>query len=79
MMNKFETQVKLNVLPLGSYGIPIEMDWLENHQVILNLFKKTFTCLNKEGGKTTIIGIPRNISVRQISALEMKNSCKEGL
>ena len=48
MMDQFETQVKLNVLPLGSCGIPIEMDWLENHQVILNLFKKTFTCLNKE-------------------------------
>ena len=39
MMNQFDTQVKLNVLPLGSYGILVGMDWLEKHQVILNFFK----------------------------------------
>ena len=72
MMDKFETQVKLNVLPLGSYNILIGMDWLEKHQVILNCFQKTFTCLNKEGERTMIVGIPRKISVRQISDLQMK-------
>ena len=28
-MNQFETFVKLNVLPLGSYDVLIGMDWLE--------------------------------------------------
>ena len=28
-MDQFETFVKLNVLPLGSYDILISMDWLE--------------------------------------------------
>ena len=63
MMNKFETQVKLNVLPLGSYDVLIGMYWIEKHQVILNCFHKTFTRLNNEGEKTTMIGIPRKISV----------------
>ena len=38
MMNWFETKVKLNVLPLGSYDVLIGMDWLEKHQVILNFY-----------------------------------------
>ena len=56
MMNQFENQVILIVLPLGSYDILIGMDWLEKHQVILNCFQNTFTCLNKEGERITAIG-----------------------
>ena len=37
-LSQFETQFKLNVLPLGSYDVLICMDWLEKHQVILNCF-----------------------------------------
>ena len=36
VMDQFETFVKLNVLPLGSYDILIGMDWLEQHRVNLN-------------------------------------------
>ena len=39
-MDQFETFVKLNVLPLGSYDILIGMDWLEQHRVILNFYEK---------------------------------------
>ena len=42
IMDQFETFVKLNVLPLGSYDILIGMDWLEQHGVILNCYDKTF-------------------------------------
>ena len=49
VMNQFETFVKLNVLPLGSYDILIGMDWLEQHRVILNCYDKTFTCINNHG------------------------------
>ena len=34
VMDHFETAVKLNVLPLGSYDLLIGMDWLEQHRVI---------------------------------------------
>ena len=49
IMNQFETYVKLNVLPLGSYDVLIGMDWLEQHKVVLNYFDKTFSYLNNEG------------------------------
>ena len=73
-MTQFETQFKLNVLPLGSYDVLIGMDWLEIHQVILKWFQKTFTCLNGKGERITVTGIPRKISVTQISALQMKEA-----
>ena len=31
-MDQFETSVKLNVLPIGSYDMLIGMDWLEQHR-----------------------------------------------
>ena len=71
-MSWFKTQVKLNVLLLGSYDVLICMDWLERNQVVLNCFEKAFMCLNDKGERITFKGIPRNVSVRQISALQMK-------
>ena len=63
-MDQFETFVKLNVLPLGSYDILISMDWLEQHSVILNCYEKTFTCINKDGKPISVKGIPRKTTVR---------------
>ena len=40
LMSQFETQVKLNVLPLGSYDALIGMVWLERHKVVLIFFRK---------------------------------------
>jgi len=77
-MNDLETQVKLNVLPLGSYDILIGMDWLEEHRVLLDNFGKSFTCLNDQGEIVTVKGIPRKTFVRQISALQMKRVAKKG-
>ena len=79
LMSQFETRVKLNVLPLGSYDVLIGMDWLEKHKLILNCFQKTFTCLNNEGERITVTRIPRKISVRKISSLQMKKGCKKGM
>ena len=63
-MDQFETSMKLNVLPLGSYDILIVMDWLEQHRVMLNYFDKTFTCVNNEGEIVTVTRIPRKTSIR---------------
>ena len=77
-MSQFETQVKLNVLPLGSYDVLIGMDWLEKHQVILKCFQKIFTYLNNKGERITVPGIPRKIYVRQILALQMRKAIRKG-
>ena len=71
-INQFETSVKLNVLPLGSYDVLIGMYWLEHHRVVLNCFDKTFTCLNNEGETVTVKGIPRKTSIKQIFSLQLK-------
>ena len=34
--------------------------------------------MNNEGERITVIGIPRKISVRQISALQMKKAARKG-
>ena len=68
-MDQFETYVKLNVLPLGSYDMLIGMDWLEQHRVVLNCFDKTYTCINSDGKLINVKGIPKKKVVRQIYAL----------
>ena len=77
-MDQFETFVKLNVLPLGSYEILIGMDWLEQHRVILNCYDKTFTCINNDGKPISIKGIPRKTIVRQLFALQLKRAIRKG-
>ena len=77
-MDQFETSVKLNVLPLGSYDMLICMDWLEQHRVVLNYFDKTFTCVNNDGETVNVRGIPRKTTIRQISALQLKKAVQKG-
>ena len=63
-MDQFETSVKINVLPLGSYDMLIGMDWLEQHRVVLNYFNKTFNCVNNDRETVNVRGIPRKIAIR---------------
>jgi hypothetical protein len=48
-LNGVNTSFDLNIIPLGSYDILIGMDWLENHHVVLDCHRKTFTCLDGDG------------------------------
>ena len=77
-MDQFETFVKLNVLPLGSYDLLISIDWLEQHRVILNCYDKTFTCLNIDGKPVSGKGIPRKTTIRHISSLQRKRAVRKG-
>ena len=77
-MDKFETVVKLNVLPLGSYDLLIGMDQLEQHRLNLNCYDKTFTCLNSDEKPISVKGIPRKTTIRQISALQLKRVVRKG-
>ena len=78
VMDQFETIVKLNVLPLGSYDLLIGMDWLEQHRVILNCYDKTFTCINNDGKSINVKGIPRRTTIRKISSLQLKRDVRKG-
>ena len=77
-MNNFKTKDDLNTLPLGSYDLLIGMDCLEKHKVVLNYYDKTFSCIDEVGNAITIKGIPRKVSIHEISSLQMKKSVRKG-
>ena len=77
-MNGLVTCVYLNVLPLGSYDVLIGMDWLEAHREKPDCYNKTFECLDEEGNSRIVKGIPKLISVRQISAMQLKKLYRKG-
>jgi hypothetical protein len=68
-MNGLSTKADLNILPLGSYDCLIGMDWLDQHHAILDCRTKEFTCLDEEGNQRAIQGIPRAITIREISTM----------
>ena len=72
------TYEDLNVLPLGSYDILIGMDWLEAHKVKIDCYNKRFECMDEEGNPRVVRGIPKVISVRQVSAMQLKKFCRKG-
>jgi hypothetical protein len=78
MLGEFPTQETLNVLPLGSYDLLIGMDWLAAHKAKLDCYYKTLECVSKEGKRITLQGIQKPVSVRQISALQMRKYCRKG-
>jgi hypothetical protein len=48
------------------------MDWLDEHHVVLDCYNKEFTCLDEQGNLRTFQGIPRVVTIKQISALQLK-------
>jgi hypothetical protein len=54
----------LNIFPLGSYDILIDIDWLEKHRVKLYCYQKTFECVYDEGNLRTMKGILKPIFIR---------------
>jgi hypothetical protein len=71
-LNGVNISVDLNIIPLGSYNILIGMDWLDKHHVVLDCHRKTFTCLDGDRKQSTMKGVPRPISIREILALQLK-------
>ena len=77
-MNYFNTNVDLNILPLGSYDMLIGKNCLGKHRVMLNCFDKTFTCIDDTGNTIKVKGIPRKFMIRDIYALQMKRLVCKG-
>ena len=77
-LNDFQTEVNLNILPLGSYDLLIGMDWLEKKKAMMNCWDKTLHYVDEEGKHFILKGKPKPISVRQISALQLKITARKG-
>ena len=54
------------------------MDWLEAHKVKLDCYHNTFECMDEEGNPIVVRGIPKVISMRHISAMQLKKFCRKG-
>ena len=44
---------------------------------MLNCFNKIFTCTNDDGNTVKVKGISRKVTIREISALQMKRSVRK--
>ena len=77
-MDGLVTYAYLNFLPLGSYDILIGMDCLEVYKVKLDCYNKTFECMDEEGKSSIMKGIPKVISVRQVSEMQLKKFYRKG-
>jgi hypothetical protein len=55
------------LMPLGSFDVLIGMDWLEPHGANVGCHSKNIYCIDDEGNATSVQGILRPISTRQIS------------
>jgi hypothetical protein len=51
---------------------------LDKHHVILDYYNNKFTWLDEEGNLRTIQGIPRVVTVEEISELQLKKSYRKG-
>jgi hypothetical protein len=77
-MKRLSMKDELNILPLGSYDCLIVMEWLDQHHALLDYRNKEFTWLNEEGNQKTVQGIPRDVVVREISAMQLKKCYMKG-
>jgi hypothetical protein len=71
-------RTKLNILPLGSYNMIIRMHWLEQHKVVLDYYTKILSYKDDFGTIRTAQGIPKPISVRQVSTMQLKKFIRNG-
>jgi hypothetical protein len=51
---------------------------LQKHHVILDCYNKKITCLDEEGKKGKVEGIPIVVIVRDISAMQLKKIFRKG-
>jgi hypothetical protein len=63
-MNGINTNVEINIIPLGSFDYLIGMDWLEKNHVFLDYYNKEFTCLDEEGNLRLVQGIQREMAAK---------------
>ena len=54
--------------------IIIGMDWLEAHRVKLECYNNNFEFLDEEGNLKVVKGIPKVISIRNISSIWLRSS-----
>eukprot|EP00253_Pinus_taeda_P012189 PITA_12189 len=68
----------LNILPLGSYDILIDMDWLEKHWSLVDCKTKVIYYKDQQGNSKEMQGIRRPVQVRPITANQLVKCVRKG-
>jgi hypothetical protein len=71
-------RTNMNILPLGSYDMIIMMDWLEQHREVLDCYTKILSYKNNFDTVRKTQGIPKPVSVRQVSVMQLKKCVRKG-
>jgi hypothetical protein len=71
-------RTNLNILPLGSYDMIIGMDWLEQHKAVLDCYTKILSYKDNFGTVQTAQGIPKPVSIKQVSVMQFKKCIRKG-
>jgi hypothetical protein len=74
---KLPTKYDLNIIPLGSYDCLIGMDLLDQHHVVIYYYNQAFTCLDEKENLRTVQVVPRDVTIREISALQLNKSYRK--
>ena len=77
-LNDFLANIYLNILHLELYNILIIMDSLEQHHVMIDFLHKSILCIDSQGNQKKIQGIPKKVSIRQISSLQVEKCIRKG-
>jgi hypothetical protein len=71
-------KIRTNLNILVSYNMIIRMDWLEQHKEVLECYTKILSYKDNFGTVRTTQGIPKLVSVRQVSAMQLKKCIRKG-
>lgn len=71
-LGPFTTTSDLCILPLGSYGVILGMDWLSTHMARVDCYHKVISCADNFGVESVISGVRKPISIHTISIMQLK-------
>lgn len=66
------SMTSLRITPLSSYDVILGMDWLYAHNTKMDCQQKMLECVDDDGISRVILGVKRPISLRMISAMQLK-------
>ena len=70
--------VDLLIMPFGDFDVILGMDWLSEHEVILDCYKKKFSIQTEDGDRIEVNGICTSGSARIISAIKANKLLQRG-
>jgi len=77
-MNGMSTTIQLNVLPLGSYGMLLGIDWLYLHKTKVDFYDKAIERLDDNRENIISQGKKKPTSVRMVTTMQAKRSYRKG-